>query len=81
MNTEHLLPAMTTLGEQLAAEDGLAKRDQLYKVLHSRRDELKSALDAGLPPEQAQATESEIGALDAAERIVASISFFHQRTI
>ena len=44
MNTEHLLPAMTTLGEQLAAEDGLAKRDQLYKVLHSRRDELKSAL-------------------------------------
>jgi hypothetical protein len=81
MNTEHLLPAMTALGEDLASEDGIAKRDQLYKTLHGRRDQLKASLAGGLPPDQAQATESEIRALDAAERIVASISFFHQRAV
>ncbi|MDA7981458.1 MAG: hypothetical protein MPK06_04645 [Alphaproteobacteria bacterium] len=79
--TESVLPVMTDLGARIAAADGLEERDRLFALLRARRDEVKRSLADGLAPDAHERAVLEAGALDAAERIVASISFFHHRKI
>ncbi|MGR4000204.1 MAG: hypothetical protein OD811_00190 [Alphaproteobacteria bacterium] len=78
---EPVLPAMTDLGEKIAAEDGLKERDRIFSLLRDRRDEVRQTLLAGLPPDDHERATLEMNAIDAAERIVASISFFHHRKV
>jgi hypothetical protein len=79
--SEPILPAMTDLGERLAADEDLSERDRVFALLRERRSTAKKSLDAGLPPEESRRVSGEVAALDAAERIIASVSFFHQRKV
>ena len=79
--SESALPVMTDLGERLAAEDQFQERNRIFTLLRERREEVRHAIAAGLKPDEHESATLELKALDAAERIVASISFFHHRKI